>query len=291
MATLSDIERTISSVAGATMPSLVAIGARFRGTGFVVGDGRVVTNAHNLRGDETTVTFATGERATGRVVGLDLDGDLAVIDVPTGDRPALPWSDRAVDLGAAVLAAAAGPEGPRITLGFVSGTGRLFRSPSGVLAGPAIEHTAPLAPGASGGPLLDTEGRVVGIDTHRLGDGFYLAIPADATLRDRLAALGRGELPRRIRLGVVVAPPEVARRLRRAVGLEAIDGLLVRGVEAGSLAERAGLREGDVIVAAADRPVRTVDDLHDILASVEPPFELRLVRGVEEVSVRIDASA
>lgn len=289
MTTLSDIEGTIARVAGAAMPSVVAIGARFRGTGFVVAEGRVVTNAHNLRGEQTTITFADGERVTGRVVGMDLDGDLAVVDVPTGDRPPLPWSDGTVGIGAAVLAAAAGPDGPRITLGFVSGTGRRFRGPGGGLLGPAIEHTAPLAPGASGGPLLDTEGRVVGIDTHRLGDGFYLAIAADAALRDRVAALGRGESPRRLRLGVVVAPPEVARRLRRAVGLEAVEGLLVRAVEVGSLAERAGLREGDVIVAAAGREIRGVDDLHAVLAAVEPPFELRLVRGVDEVSVRIES--
>lgn len=289
MSALAEIERTIIQVAESTMPSVVGIGSRFRGTGFVVGKDRIVTNAHNLRGDETTVAFADGERATGRVLGLDLDDDLAVVTVPTGRRSALPWAEGSPRLGAVVLAAAAGPDGPRLTLGFVSGLGRTFRSPSGALVGPAIEHTAPLAPGASGGPLLDREGRVVGIDTHRLGDGFYLALAAEAGLPGRVDALARGEAPRRLRLGVVVAPPEVTRRLRRAVGLAEVDGLLVRAVEPNGLAEAAGLREGDVVVAAAGRPIRAVEDLHAVLGSVEPPFEVRLVRGAEELAVTVGA--
>lgn len=282
MTALAEIERTIARVAEATLPSVVAIGRRFRGSGFIIADDQIVTNAHNLRGEETTVTFADGTRAVGRIAGIDVDGDLAVIGVGTDGRPALAWADRPARVGSAVLAAAAGPDGPRLSIGFVSGVGRSFRSPSGALVGPAIEHTAPLAPGASGGPLLDGEGRLVGIDTHRLGDGFYLAIAADAGLRERLGRLASGEAPRRLRLGVVVAPPEVARRLRRAVGLNEVDGLLVRAVEDGSLAEAAGLREGDVIVAAAGRPIGSVEALHAVLAETEPPFELRVVRGAEE---------
>lgn len=291
MAGLAEIEATIARVAESTLGSVVGIGSRFRGTGFVLAAGHVATNAHNLRGDETTVTFADGTRAPAKVLGLDPDGDLAVLEVDTGERPALPWAEPPVAIGTAVLAAAAGPDGPRLTLGFVSGVGRTFRSPSGALVGPAIEHTAPLAPGASGGPLLDRNGRVVGIDTHRLGDGFYLAIAAEAGLPARLARLAAGEAPRRLRLGVVVAPPEVARRLRRAVGLTEADGLLVRAVEPGGLAEAAGLREGDVIVGAAGRPIDSVDALHAVLAEAEPPFELRIVRGVEERTLTVRPAA
>jgi serine protease Do len=109
------------------------------------------------------------------------------------------------------------------------------------------------------------------------------------SLRDRVAALGRGETPNRLRLGVAVAPAHVARRLRRSVGLPERDGLLVRGVEEGSLAERAGVQEGDLIVAAGGRPIADVDDLHDALGSLEPPFELTLVRGAEESTVTVPA--
>jgi len=287
MDALAEFEATIRRVAADTLVSIVGIGSRLRGSGFVLAEGRLVTNAHNLRGEETTVTFADGTRAQGTVLGLDLHTDLAVVGVDTGGRPTLPWSERSAAVGTTVLAAAAGPEGPRCTLGFVSGVGRSFRSPGGTLVGPAIEHTAPLASGASGGPLLDREGRVIGIDTHRLGDGFYLAIAAEAELQSRLERLAAGEVPRRLRLGVVVAPPEITRRRRRAVGLAEVEGLLVRGVEPGSLAETAGLREGDVIVGAAGKPIGSVDDLQAVLTRVEPPFEIRIVRGATDRTLTV----
>ena len=110
----------------------------------------------------------------------------------------------------------------------------------------AVEHTAPLMPGSSGGPVVDLDGRLLGINTNRLGNGFYLAIAADAALRDRVTALGRGESPTRRRLGVGLAPSHVARRLRRAVGLPERDGLLVREVEEDSPAAKAGIAEGDL---------------------------------------------
>ena len=106
----------------------------------------------------------------------------------------------------------------------------------------SVEHTAPLAPGSSGGALLDAPGRLLGINTNRLGEGFYLALPADDALRDRIDALGRGESTERPRLGIAVAPQHVARRLRRSVGLPERDGLLVRGVEDGSPAAAAGIQ-------------------------------------------------
>jgi S1-C subfamily serine protease len=90
-----------------------------------------------------------------------------------------------------------------------------------------------------------------------------------------------------VRLGVVVAPPFIGRRLRRSVGLAEVDGLLVRAVEPGGLAERAGVREGDLIVEVGGRPAGDVDALHDILAAAEPPFEIRVVRGTEEMTLGI----
>ncbi len=289
MSALDELAATIGSVADRVGPAVVAIGARPRGSGVVVADGQVLTNAHNIRGDEVTVTFADGRRERGRVAGLDVDGDLAVVAIDTGEIAPVEWgSGETPALGSAVLGVAALAGAPaRVTVGFVSAVERAFRGPGGRRIGGSVEHTAPLAPGSSGGPLVDAAGRLVGINTNRIGDGFYLAVPADAALRERVAGLARGESPSRFRLGIAVAPAHVARRLRRAVGLPERDGLLVRGVEDGSPAEEAGITAGDLIVAVGSRPVTDVDDLQDALAAVTPPFELAIVRGAEELTLTI----
>lgn len=135
---------------------------------------------------------------------------------------------------------------------------------------------------------MDAEGRLLGINTNRTGEGFYLAIPADQSLRDRVEALGRGETVSPVRLGVAIAPSFVARRLRRAVGLPDRDGLLVQGVEEGSAAERAGLQRGDLIVEAAGRATGSADDLHQALDGAgDGSLALTIVRGTEERKVSV----
>lgn len=289
MSAIEELQETVSRVAERVGPSVVGIGSRQRGSGFVVDGGRVLTNAHNVRGDEVTVTFADGRTDRGRLVGIDVDGDLAVVATDTGGTPALEWAPGdAPAMGTAVLGAAALPGGgARVTLGSVSAVERAFRGPGGRRIRGSLEHTAPLAPGSSGGPLVDVEGRLVGVNTNRIGEGFYLAIPADAALRERVDALGRGESAARPRLGIAVAPSFVARRLRRSVGLPERDGLLVRSVEEGSPAAHAGIREGDLVVAAAGRPVVDVDDLHDVIAGTPLPFDVTIVRGTEELTVKV----
>jgi serine protease Do len=255
----------------------------------VIGDGKVLTNAHNVRGDEVTVTFADGRSTRGRLAGIDADGDLAVIDVDTTGTAALEWGDGAgVSLGTVVFGASAtSGGGSRVTLGTVSALARAFRGPGGRRIAGSIEHTAPLASGSSGGPIVDAAGALLGINTNRLGEGFYLALPTDPALRERVDQLGRGESVQRPRLGVAVAPAYVARRLRRSVGLPERDGLLVRGVEDGSPAARAGIQEGDLIVAAAGRDVADADALFDALGSAGDTFEVRIVRGTEERTIQV----
>src|SRR6266566_4854021 len=106
-----------------------------------------------------------------------------------------------------------------VTAGTISSVERSFRGPGGTRIGGSIEHTAPLASGSSGGPLVDGDGRLLALNTNRVGEGFYLARPADAAFRDRVGALGRGESVTRPRLGIAVAPSAIARRLRASVGL------------------------------------------------------------------------
>jgi serine protease Do len=206
---------------------------------------------------------------------------------------ALAWADGdGPSVGGVVFAAAATPGGgARLTFGTVSAIERSFRGPGGRRIGGSVEHTAPLAPGSSGGPLLDADGRLLGLNTNRLGEGFYLAIPADPSLRSRVESLGRGESVSRPRLGIAVAPARVASRLRRSVGLPERDGVLVRDVEAGSAAERAGIRDGDLIVEIAGQPVTDTDALQDVLGSASMPFEVKVVRGTDERTVSVGGEA
>jgi S1-C subfamily serine protease len=234
--------------------------------------------------------FGGDRSAVGRVAGVDVDADLAVIRVDTGGAPAIAWADDTETRAGTAVFALANPGGQlRVTFGLVSAVGRAFRGPRGRRIAGSIEHTAPLPRGASGGPVVDPAGRLLGIDTNRLGDGFYLALPADAELRQRLDALGRGETTARPRLGVGIAPARVARQLRRAVGLPERDGLLVRVVEDGGPADRAGLHTGDLLVEAGGRPVTDADELYEVLDQVgeDQTLTLRVVRGTDELTVTV----
>jgi S1-C subfamily serine protease len=286
---LDGLEQAAREVASTVLPSVVGIGRNSRGSGVVVGPNRVLTNAHNLRDRTTQVTFADGRSAQGAVVGADTWGDLVVLEVDTAEAPSISWSDDAPNAGSVVFAAARGLRGERISFGIVSGTGRTFRGPKGRPVAGAVEHTAPLARGSSGGPLVDRHGAVVGLNTHRLGDGFYLALAADADLRDRVADLVAGRSATRLTLGVAVAPAHVARRLRASVGLPERDGLLVRGVEAGSPGARAGIAAGDLLVRAADRDLTTPDDLFAVLDGhdASAPLAIAVVRGADEIAVSV----
>ncbi|HEY8868776.1 MAG TPA: trypsin-like peptidase domain-containing protein [Candidatus Limnocylindrales bacterium] len=289
MSLIDELQAAIENVAATAGPSVVGIGRHHRGSGVVVGDGRVLTNAHNIRGDEVTVTFADGRSVLGSLAGIDVDGDLAVVNVDTAGAGAPAWgAGDGLTVGQAVFGAAASPSGSiRVTFGTVSAVARAFRGPGGRRITGSVEHTAPLASGSSGGPLLDADGRFVGLNTNRLGEGFYLALPADAALRERVDALGRGESAQRPRLGVAVAPAHVARRLRLSVGLPERDGLLVRGVEDGSPAARAGIAEGDLLVEVAGNAVTDADQLVEAISKVTFPLEVKLLRGTEERTVTV----
>jgi serine protease Do len=289
MTIFDEIQASITRLAQDAGPSVVGIGQRWGiGSGVVLGAGQVLTNAHNIRGTKATVTFADGRTAEGTVAGHDIDGDLAVIQADTGQAPALPWATAAPAIGMPVFALAnPGGRGLRVTFGSVSGIDRTFRGPRGLRITGSLEHTAPLLPGSSGGPVLDAQGHLLGINTNRLGEGFYLAIPAGEALRRRVDALARGESVTPPQLGITITPGHVARRLRRAVGLPDTEGLLIREAAEDSPAARAGLAPGDLIVAAAGQPVRTIDDLTGALRTAGDTLELTVLRGTDERSIQV----
>lgn len=290
MTAIEELEQAAATVAGTVGPATVRIGRQGgRGAGVVTAAGLVVTNAHNLRGPQTTVTFADGRSAIGDVKGVDSAGDLAAVAVDTGTVAPITWAEETPALGAPVWAVVPTPDGRlRVTAGAISSTGRSFPGPEGRLIAGGLEHTAPLARGSSGGPLVTSDGRVVGLNTHRLGDGFYLAVAVDADLRRRIDDLAAGHSPQRRRLGVALAPPQVARRLRAAVGLPDRPGLLVRGVVDDGPAARAGVRRGDLICSAGGADVATVEDLLSAVDSAGATLTLGLARGADELTVEVD---
>jgi serine protease Do len=290
---LAELQEAVGQAAETVGPAVVGLGRGWgRGSGVVIGDGQVLTCAHVLRGDEVAVTFGDGRTEHGRVTGADADLDLAAIAVETGDAPVVAWEPERVGslaLGSPVLALAdPSGRGLRVTFGLVSATGRSFRGPGGRRIGGSIEHSAPLPRGSSGGPLVDLDGHLLGLNAVRREGGLILAVPADEAVRTRVAALARGEAAGRPRLGVALASPRHARRIRSAAGLPERDGLLVRGIVPGSPAERAGLERGDLLVRAGGRSLASVDDLFDALdAAGDGTLALGVVRGSDERDVNV----
>jgi serine protease Do len=290
---LAELQEAVGQAAETVGPAVVGLGRGWgRGSGVVIGDGQVLTCAHVLRGDEVAVTFGDGRTEHGRVTGADADLDLAAIAVETGDAPVVAWEPERVGslaLGSPVLALAdPSGRGLRVTFGLVSATGRSFRGPGGRRIGGSIEHSAPLPRGSSGGPLVDLDGHLLGLNAVRREGGLILAVPADESVRTRVAALARGEAAGRPRLGVALASPRHARRIRSAAGLPERDGLLVRGIVPGSPAERAGLERGDLLVRAGGRSLASVDDLFDALdAAGDGTLALGVVRGSDERDVNV----
>lgn len=295
MNALEEIGKAVIEVGNRVAASTVGIGNRWRGgSGVVIGKNQVLTSAHNLHGDEPQIYFADGRQARAQVKGVDEDADLAVLEVDTADAQPINWGDgKEIQIGAPVIALA-NPSGGgrRLSVGFISSLDHAFRGPRGREIGQLIEHTAALMPGSSGGPIVDAEGRVLGINTIRMGGGFYGAIAADKAFQERIERIGRGEVRSHRRIGIGIAPAFVARRLRRAVGLPARDGLLVRDVEDGSPAATAGILEGDLVVDVGGRPIRDVNDMFEAIESAaDGSVSLTLVRGIEERTVEVTPTA
>src|SRR4051795_5838267 len=205
MSTLTDLQSTITGVAERVGPSVVGLGRGWNaGSGVVVAPGRVATVAHAARRGGPSVLLPDGNRADDVLFTADLDGNLALLELDTGDIPPVELADETPGLGAPVVALAdPGGRGLRATLGFVTSAERSVRGPRGRRIAGAIEHSAPLPRGSSGGPLTDADGRVVGLNAVRLDGGLILAVPLTSAAIERLTDPTRDE-PRR--LGIALAP-------------------------------------------------------------------------------------
>jgi S1-C subfamily serine protease len=230
------------------------------GSGFAIGDGRVVTNHHVVAGAEEVTVRQRGRRVRANVVGSDPSTDLAVLRLRPGQArrvEALPLGDsRDVRPGDAAVVIG-NPLGlaRTITAGVVSATDRRIDAPDGFPIRNAIQTDAAVNPGNSGGPLLDTQGQVIGVISQGRGDGIAFAVPVD-TLERVIPQLERDGRVRRAYLGVSTTT--------------ARQGALVREATRGGPAARAGLRRGDVIVSVGGRQVREPDELAGAIADRRP---------------------
>jgi putative serine protease PepD len=258
------------------------------GSGFVIDDkGHIITNDHVVEGaTEYRVRFGEdGEPIEAKLLGKDPSVDLALLKVDPGDAEIQP-----LELGASenlrpgdpviAIGSPFGLEGT-VTSGIVSALGRTIQAPNGFSISGAIQTDAAINPGNSGGPLLDEQGRVIGVNSQiRTGggnanSGVGFAVPVDEIKRS-LPALEKGEDPERAFLGVSSSA--------------ALDGgAQVGGVVANGPAAKAGLREGDTIVEIADRPVREPDDVSAVINARRPGDEVRVIveRGGERRTLTV----
>lgn len=287
MDALTEFSAAARTVFGRLGEAVVSIGRDGRGSGVVVAPGKVLTNAHNLQDRTTQIAFADGRAEQGTLSASDPDGDLVVLDVDTGTTAAIVWAEAAPEAGDVVFSVSRGGHRARVSFGMISSVDVGFQGPRGREITGGVEHTATMARGASGSPLADAQGRVLGINTHRSGRGFYVARPSDAALRTTVDNLVAGTSVTRPRLGVALAPPEVAAKLRASVGLPPREGLLVRGVEDDAPAAKAGIAAGDLLVQADNTPLTSIEALASALASGNGTVSLTVLRGTEERAVTV----
>jgi S1-C subfamily serine protease len=264
------------------------------GSGFVfTPDGLILTNSHVVHdAKRIEVTLTDGRRMPATAIGDDPASDLAVVRVDEPGLTAAALGDsQQLRVGQVVVAIGA-PYGfqSTVTAGVVSALGRSLRSYSGRLIDDVIQTDAALNPGNSGGPLVDSAGRVVGVNTATIlpaqGICFAIGINTAKFVASRLLRDGR---IRRSYIGVSAQTVPVHRRVVRFYDLTKESGALVLSVEEKSPAKRAGVREGDVIVALEGRPVAGVDDLHRVLTDVRVGVScsLTLLRYTEKIELKI----
>ncbi len=305
-ALLDAYSNAVVSAAEAVSPSVVKIDVRHRGqsrrgergggsgSGFVITpDGFVLTNSHVVHGAERLeVTLADGRRPDATVVGTDPDTDLAVVRVYAPNlHPARLGDSNALRVGQLAIAIG-NPYGFQysVTAGVVSALGRSFRAASGRLMDNIIQTDAALNPGNSGGPLANSRGEVIGVNTAVIlpAQGLCFAIAIN-TAKLIAGWLIKDGVVRRSYLGLGGQTAKIHQRLVRHYHLSHNTGMLVVAVEPGSPASRAGLREGDVVVEFGGRPITGIDDMHKQLtgAAAGSRTRLNVIRHTEKVELEV----
>jgi S1-C subfamily serine protease len=299
--------RVVESVA----PSVVSIGvtkpippnarrqsgpeeASGAGSGVIIApDGYVLTNHHVVTGStKLEVMTSEGQRYGATIVGVDPGTDLAVVRMQGSGLPFATFGDSSALRAGQLVIAIGNPLGFQSTVstGVVSALGRSLRGQGGRLIDDIVQHTAPLNPGNSGGPLVDSRGRVIGINTAIImgAQGLSFSIPA-ATAKWVVSELLTKGRVRRAVLGVVAQTRPLDRRRARFHGLEQASVVEVAGLEPGGPGEAAGLQQGDLVFRIGETSVSNVDQIHRILASKDIGREIpiEVLRGTERLTIRV----
>ncbi|MGZ3533684.1 MAG: S1C family serine protease, partial [Thermodesulfobacteriota bacterium] len=267
---------------------------RGAGSGFVfTPDGFILTNSHVVHhASKIEVTLPDGRHFQGETVGEDPDTDLAVVRINGSNFLAAPLGDsQKIQVGQLVIAIG-NPYGfqATVTSGVVSALGRSLRSISGRLIDNIIQTDAALNPGNSGGPLVNTRGEVIGVNTAMIlaaqGICFAIGINTAKFVAGRLIKNGK---IKRSYIGLGGQNVPLLRRIVRFYHLPVESGILVVSIEENSPAQRAGLLEGDIIVGFDGQPVSGIDDLHKLLTEekVGVKTTVTIVRRTEKLTIAI----
>lgn len=299
---LDAYSRAVVSVVDEVGPAVVSIARRTRrgpsgaGSGLVfTPDGYVLTNAHVAAGArELEVGFTDGSTAQAHLVGLDHATDLAVVRA-SGPAPRHATFGDSAGLRVGQLVVAIGnPLGfsSTVSAGVVSALGRTMRARDGRAMEGIIQSDVALNPGNSGGPLVDSRGRVVGVNTAIIlgAQGISFSVPID-TAKWVVAELMTSGRVRRGWLGIAAQNRPIQRDLAHRLGLEQASGVEVTGFDEQGPARRSELRKGDVVVGLDGQPVRSVDDVHRALQRwpIAAPLALKVLRDRALVDVELSA--
>jgi S1-C subfamily serine protease len=306
-ALLDEYSRTVVSAVDRVAPSVVNIDIKQRvngrrgpreiggsGSGFIIApDGFILTNSHVVHGAvEVTVTLQDGREYPAQLVGDDPDTDLAVIRIDAPQLTHVRMADSESLRVGQVVIAIGNPLGfqASVTAGVISALGRSMHAQSGRLIDNIIQTDAALNPGNSGGPLVNSAGEVIGVNTAmiRPAQGICFAIGSN-TAKFVAGWLIRDGRIRRSYIGVAGQNVPIHRRIIRFYNLPLETGVLVVSVENKSPAAQTGLREGDVIVAFNDQPISSIHDLHKMLIGehIGVNSQITIIRHTEKVTLPI----
>jgi S1-C subfamily serine protease len=291
---LDSYSRTISSVVAQVAPAVVNIhvetGRRGEGNGsgfFIAPDGFILTNSHVVHGArKIEVTQADTRTFAAQVIGEDPDTDLAVLRIEASQLPCLEFADSKKLRVGQIAVAIGSPYGfhQSVTAGVVSALGRSMRAQSGRLMDDILQTDAALNPGNSGGPLVNSGGQVIGVNTAVIlpAQGLCFAIAANTAQLVAGWLIKDGKI-RRSYLGLAGQNVPLHPKITRFHRLEQESGVLIAGIEQGGPVDLSGLKEGDIILSFKGNPVSSIDVLHRLLVGSEigQRSVLSVIRGTE----------